>query len=554
MDLSPLEQICYQIYHSGATEKTNKGPILKKHLLYSKNKKTDLFPEKTTLTFQSQFNSDIKTQVNNSSQSNYSYKKSKCYLSREGYEVIEAYNKKTKQKKLAKILSKSYISQHSYTKYLKREIVLHRVLKDSSCILKLEDVFESKHHIYLIYEFGTLLKGNEETFRFDVNMGKMKQMSLDVLIGLCEISTLKCCLAKLDDEMIIHVKGEGFKLFNFEHIFYFGEYLFSKMGLTLESLKTEKPGFRTDDKTTDDLEDTDEEESFYKVSWLNYLEKAAPEIDSIYFGLFLGAHYKRHTQTLQSAETFDDEYYDKLKKDSALSPIEKDLFSGLIQEKKDRVIEVSKIPLHCFYNKEITTDWNFTNKLSKTYRDEKLKLAPSNILRVMRNVRVNFERDRLSRTKGIFKGLKRREKLKSASKNEMGFKGRASRKQKKSLIDSGSFSYKSVKLAMIPKNSRKTLKKTRTNKSSKTSLGSHAGHSMNPVRQMRSLKSRMGLKNRKSISKRVRIVSTRKRKKSGGFFTGVFKAFEKMMCCQERDSLNVDDLSLFEKNKRDCSD
>lgn len=524
--------------------KDEKGKlVLRKHLIYSKKNKNLIFPQKTSLSFQSQFSTNIQNEIDNSAQSHYSYKKNMIFLEKENYKVIEAYNKSTREKKLAKIINKSFLENEENVKYLKREIILHKVLKNSACILKLEDVFETKNHIYLIFEFGKILKGNLKKFGMENSLEHLKAMSLDVLIGLCEISSVKCCLGALNTDMVIRVnngKKYDFKIFNFENILYYEEYLLSKFGKTMNKLQNEKNNFGF--KISNSLREFEnEEEKEYHISWLSYLEKADSTIDSRYFGLFLGALYKRHTYTLQNHENFNDDYYSKLIRDEGLEPIDKDFFLGMIQDNSEKVVDVMNLPLHSYFKELlISKDSKYFPKFLKTYEKKEHDFDFDEYERILRGLRLELERERLSTTKGRFKEMKREgKKIRNMNSPSFVRKPRSKGSQvKKTLIESSSFSLKTPRIAYLSKGQ---------------SVSSFASQRRKTVKN--TLNRKMGSMNDSKTPSKRRLDFKKKEKEEKNFFTKLIgnfsSAFNNMVCCNEREKVEKEDLMMMKKKRRE---
>ena len=98
---------------------------------------------------------------------------------------------------------------------VKREIFAHAKLTQSSCILKLEDVFEHQKELFLIYEMGELLEDNFMISDLVKDKNKLDCMLGQLLIAVNEINSLKLAVCIIHRDVMVKTVSGDYKLFNF---------------------------------------------------------------------------------------------------------------------------------------------------------------------------------------------------------------------------------------------------------------------------------------------------------------------------------------------------
>ena len=120
------------------------------------------------------------------------------------YKIIPAFNKELSEHRIAKIYAKKNIVTKRLENSIKREIVIHNKLKKSKCVLGLESVYESKNHIYLVFEYAENFEAYVNILNLDMDNHKLKLMLLDVLTAINEINSFQCSICHLDRKMILY--------------------------------------------------------------------------------------------------------------------------------------------------------------------------------------------------------------------------------------------------------------------------------------------------------------------------------------------------------------
>ena len=155
----------------------------------------------------------------------YSFNKSAPLIKEFYYQVIKAKHKDSNTPKVAKIINKKALSKNKeLLKKVKIEILLHQFLKKSDCIVKLEDIFESAKHIYLIFEEVEFFEKANFFEKIKNNTNEMKEFLCSVLIAVNEVNSMRVALAHIDPLMVaLTPKTHQPKLFNFLSLIEYGE-------------------------------------------------------------------------------------------------------------------------------------------------------------------------------------------------------------------------------------------------------------------------------------------------------------------------------------------
>ena len=288
----------------------------------------------------------ISSLVDHSASSKYAYKKKVVFMQTEWFKVIQAINKSTGQTRIAKIYDKAQLSTRSPSvlKSIKREILLLERLKRSQCLLSMEKAFETKNHIYLIFENGVFVdpavpQPSKTAFNFDQDAHKLKMMLWDVLIAVCEVNAFYLSAGVLTPSMVVYCEREDtFKLFNLLNLARYGE----KQKINWTS------GFQ---------------ESIY-----NGGSVVNSSTDTWAFGILMSYYFKFHTYKLRN-EKFSREFLRLIGKDLALDAFEKDLFEGIfgLKSQDKPKIKICDIGLHRVFSEVLVKERSFKRKIQAIY-------------------------------------------------------------------------------------------------------------------------------------------------------------------------------------------
>jgi hypothetical protein len=105
---------------------------------------------------------------------------------------------------------------------VKREIFVHSQLKKSACILKLEEVFEHRNELFLVYEQAELFNHEFMISEVVLNKDKLKRLLTTTMIAVNEINSLKIAVSLIHKGMLARTANGDYKLFNFINLNQYG--------------------------------------------------------------------------------------------------------------------------------------------------------------------------------------------------------------------------------------------------------------------------------------------------------------------------------------------
>lgn len=181
---------------------------------------------------------------------------------------------------------------------VKREIFTHFKLKNSATILKLEEIFEHRKELFLVYEYADML--NEDFMVTDIVLDKekLKKLVCSIMIGLNEINSLRLAVCMLHYGMIARTLNGDYKIFNFLNLNHYNTLkgdIASKIKNFVETIKT----------------------------------KVNPATDSWTLGVFMAQLFKPHTFDMRGTR-YSLEYFQGFPKDTSHNPAEKEVFEACL--------------------------------------------------------------------------------------------------------------------------------------------------------------------------------------------------------------------------------
>ena len=287
--------------------------------------------------------------INQKAKSNYAYYKKNVLLKDGYYELIEAKNRQNGQMRVAKVIDKSKLRLSGYlVQKVKTEILLHQNLLGSECILRLEAVFETNNHLYMIYEHFQLFGENELIKLISYDKRELKKHSCSVLIALNEINSLKICVGLLDYRMIALTSQDNrYKLFNFAALGKYGDGI-SELNKCLRTGLGQINQF------------------FHPDHEMN--KKLDLRTDTYHFGIFMAKLLKPHSSFTN--RPFSMEVVRSIQRDPHLDKKERDLLSGMLALDKMNRLAISDILVHEYYRELFNgmsySGVNFSEILSRT--------------------------------------------------------------------------------------------------------------------------------------------------------------------------------------------
>ena len=287
---------------------------------------------------------------------NYSYFNNNDVLYRgNGYNIVEVFHKNSNCKKLAKVINKArFSSMKTSLPSFEKELMIHETLKSSETILKLETVFETKTHIFMIYEHGELL--SFEHFRSIRTKKDLKSIFCQACIALGEINSLKFSVGFLTAENIVRTKdlisgADNFKIFNFPQITKYDQ----KIKIS---------------------------ENDPKISLSSKDYSAHPSCDSRLLGMIMIKAYQFLTFNLVSSK-INSNYLKELLQDPGLDHLEKDFVKGVTSQLVNQRIKATDMILHSLFLSMVKKDKNLQRKVVSTLhytKDLDFNLLEKNLL------------------------------------------------------------------------------------------------------------------------------------------------------------------------------
>lgn len=154
------------------------------------------------------------------SKEDFSFKYSRPLYKAFDYEIVKAKCKKTNQKLLAKILDKEKTDILDREESVKNEILVHQNLQGNEFLLNMLTTFETKKHLYIMYERYDKPCPSIDSF----SSNKSKQyLLLRVLICMTEINSHGICLSHFDLNSVVLNDRDEFKLFNLNYLTAYGQ-------------------------------------------------------------------------------------------------------------------------------------------------------------------------------------------------------------------------------------------------------------------------------------------------------------------------------------------
>lgn len=299
-----------------------------------------------TQLFQNQKGSSLKlsTSSRNSSLEEYSFYKSKVYLKTHSYTLLQAKKKISRIPKIAKIYNKEKIkSSKLLSQLIKTEIEVYQSLKSSNYVLQLEDVFETKRSIYLIFEYCEILSIPKSRLKLSFNKKVIKNALLSSLMGLIEVNSLGYSVGYLDASMVVRVVKGGipqFKLFGFKGFANYGE----KMDIVESCMMASNP------KRFRSLNHPDH--SWYVTTDVRTDSWVFGELCAAILGVYYGYDQNGAFEWEMSGGKFKEKNYEKLKSFKnlkILEPDEADLLKGLLNAQKESRVGLDLVVVHDFF-------------------------------------------------------------------------------------------------------------------------------------------------------------------------------------------------------------
>lgn len=257
-----------------------------------------------------------------------------------GYQVIKGLNKKNGQSKIIKIINcETFGGVTEAKKVIREELNIHKSLQHSDCVLKLEQVFEAREKIYMVYQEGTIMSSSY--LEHHLKKRETEELLFNILIALVELNSLGLAMGYISAQNIVltnqgymNKEAAQFKLFNFCEVQEYGE----KYQTNQEDLKL---GIGFDDKIVDS------------------------KTDSRCFGSLIAILYQKFSHNLVSSP-LNPQYLKLLQTDSGLSHLERDLLSGIMEPKKEKRPNIKDLILHELYFQKILKSKQLQQKVTST--------------------------------------------------------------------------------------------------------------------------------------------------------------------------------------------
>jgi serine/threonine protein kinase len=271
--------------------------------------------------------SKAKHLINQKAKSLYYYSKKEVLLSTDHYEIIGASLRSTKQKKIAKIYNKKKINlKRNLLKKVKNEIYIHQELHSSECILNAEAIFETKNHLYIIYEDCQIFSLEDLIKYVSYDKMAMKRYLSIILIGLAEINSLSLSVGFLDASMLVLCpEMQTIKLFNFGQILPYGQ------------------------NSSNLLKNLQKRISEFGVKHPDMGKRVDLRTDSWSFGMIM-AIFLKNSSRVGGSNYKGRMYFEEISEDPGLSEEEKDLLKGCLANQKVKRLALNDIFVHDYFS------------------------------------------------------------------------------------------------------------------------------------------------------------------------------------------------------------
>lgn len=271
------------------------------------------------------FQKEIKTILNDEatlgSWSDWTIFRKNVVLKEGPYVVIIVEHKMTREQKLCKVYTKSSLRGRDYSMTdVKREIFAHTRLNSSGCILKLEEVFEHRKELFLVYEMAELFDNDFMISSAVLDKEKLKKLLCMTMIAVNEINTLRMAVCLIHRGMFARTRNGDYKLFNFVNL--------NQYDTLKGDVSSKFPKFIETSKT-----------------------KVGQMTDSWTLGVWMAMLYKPHSFDFKSMRySFD--YFHSFQKDSLHNYAEKEVFQATLGSRASDRIKIEDI-FHLDYFQQI---------------------------------------------------------------------------------------------------------------------------------------------------------------------------------------------------------